>query len=245
MAVRFSKEDNANIKRVVDRFNAKVRYHERLGESNLPSKITIKFFKESFKTRRELEKQLKIYSQFGKRSALKKLDVPGATITNWDKLVIEKNKDKAIEFYKGERARFKQHKSEYEILRRENITSTTKKIRALEKSRLNPKLLKQQRGLVEGYLKYYTRNRQGRQNWINRLEWAGNYKKIDPKLLKSIEDKIMGLSTDKYYELYTENPAFTQVFENFLLHTQGADLSKEDIEVLYQQLDSDLLQIIQ
>lgn len=104
MAIRFDDNLNRRIRRDVKNFNAKIRYNKfkTRGKGMLPLKISTRELKDKYsdKSRKELERQLKLYESFGKRDALE-LAGPNR-LSKWEKEYFEQNREKTKEFYDQE-----------------------------------------------------------------------------------------------------------------------------------------------
>lgn len=65
--IRWTQKTNAQIDKLVEKFNRKIDYHKRKGLKNLPNKITREKIKEGVTDRKELNRKMNSYSIFLKR----------------------------------------------------------------------------------------------------------------------------------------------------------------------------------
>lgn len=85
MAIRYNKEFNAEIQKVVRNFNKKVDRLERSEQEIRPEKITVTELKQSYADRRQLKRKLRQLKEFSKRGAEQVILTPGgAEMTEWE-----------------------------------------------------------------------------------------------------------------------------------------------------------------
>lgn len=120
MAVRFDSEMNNEINKVIQNYNAKVRYYKtrNKGMGMLPQKISIREFKRKYsdKTRKEVLRQLAIYQTLSKKSLEKHGEE--SRLSQWEYNYFVQNKAKTLSFYNKEIADFKRvigDKPEYHL----------------------------------------------------------------------------------------------------------------------------------
>ena len=105
MAIKFDDELNSEIRRTVRNFNAKVkRYKTRTrGKGMLPQKLYVSELKAKYsdKTRKELNRQLKLYQSFGNKTAMDKA-TSESRLSKWEQDYFKQNLAKTREFYQNE-----------------------------------------------------------------------------------------------------------------------------------------------
>ena len=85
MAIRYDKEFNAEINKVVKNFNAKVKRLEAKEQEIVPEITSVKELKTIFKDRRQLKRKLKQLRKFSEKGMEKVLITPGgAEMTRWE-----------------------------------------------------------------------------------------------------------------------------------------------------------------
>lgn len=137
--MKFTEDDKNRIRRTVRNFNAKNRYNKTKtrGRGMLPRKIYVRelFDKYSDKSKRELNKQLKLYQSFGQRDAL---DLPyeSSRLSKWEANYFKANKQKTINFFENEIAdltRIIGDKPEYHLRQNERLTNLMRQREKLDK----------------------------------------------------------------------------------------------------------------
>ena len=85
MAIRYDKEFNKEIQKVVKNFNAKVARLEATEQEIIPDKTSVKELKTIYKDRPQLKRKLKQLRKFSERGMEKVLVTPGgAEMTRWE-----------------------------------------------------------------------------------------------------------------------------------------------------------------
>lgn len=136
--MKFTEDDKDRIRRTVRNFNAKVRYNKTKtrGRGMLPRKIYVRelFDKYSDKSKRELNKQLKLYQSFGKRDALNISE--DTRLSKWERNYFKANRQKTINFFENEIAdltRIIGDKPEYHVRQNERLTNLMRQREKLDK----------------------------------------------------------------------------------------------------------------
>lgn len=105
MAIRYDDKLNKEIQRVARNFNRKVRYNKfkTRGKGILPERLSVREFKAKYsdKSRKEIQKQLQLYQDYGKRDALNLLS-DNSRISKWEYNYFKSNMDKTKQFYENE-----------------------------------------------------------------------------------------------------------------------------------------------
>lgn len=108
--MKFDKKLNDEINRTFRNFNRKQRYNtsKTRGKGDLPIKIDVKEWKAKYsdKSRKEIERQLKIYQSFGERDALDKVG-SNNRLSKWEASFFQQNLEKTQQFYDKEIADLK------------------------------------------------------------------------------------------------------------------------------------------
>lgn len=75
MAIRYDKQLNREVARIVKNYNAKINRATTAGMANVPDRITVSALKASVKNRRELRRELRRLSYLSERNALEEIQV--------------------------------------------------------------------------------------------------------------------------------------------------------------------------
>lgn len=136
--MKFTEDDKDRIRSTVRNFNAKVRYNKTKtrGRGMLPQKIYVRELldKYSDKSKRELNKQLKLYQSFGKRDALNISE--DTRLSKWERNYFKANRQKTINFFENEIAdltRIIGDKPEYHVRQNERLTNLMRQREKLDK----------------------------------------------------------------------------------------------------------------
>lgn len=85
MAIRYNKEFNAEIQKIVKNFNAKVDRLERQEQEIRPEKTSVSELKKVYQNRRQLKRKLRQLQSFSRRGAEKVFITPGGVeMTEWE-----------------------------------------------------------------------------------------------------------------------------------------------------------------
>ena len=99
--MKYTENDINRIRRTFKNFNKKVRYNKTKtrGRGMLPQRVSASVFMDKYsdKSRKEMEKQLKLYQSFGSKDAL---DLVGNNrISKWEERYFVNNLIKTKKFY--------------------------------------------------------------------------------------------------------------------------------------------------
>lgn len=82
--IRYDREYNATISKVVSNFNRKIARLERIGGGKLPAKVSIRAIKSQYTNRAELNRYLRELQRFSKRGAENIVNINGEHYTNYE-----------------------------------------------------------------------------------------------------------------------------------------------------------------
>lgn len=228
MAIRFNKSYNKKIYNTVRNFNRKVKRLEKSGVTNLPDMISTRELKTNFQTRQALNKQLRLYSKFSERDATEKIvTAGGAKTTKWEKYYLQANIKDAIKFMEEEKKKSEKSKSEYRILRKDYQNNLQTKIDMLKKGLDTSKAkgFAFQKQIITDYLNNVDRMRQGYDSWLQIVNNAGEYAGVDPKIMRTLNQKFKNLSEQEFTDLYHEEGIVKRIFE---LQYQGENANEDE-----------------
>lgn len=124
MAIRYDKEFNKEINRVVANFNAKVKRLEQKEHELVPDKVKVSDIKLNYTSRDRLKsylKRLESFSEIGAEDVV--ITKGGAKITNYELENLKKDKAIAKRLLTREINRAEERPSEYRVLRSSNINN--------------------------------------------------------------------------------------------------------------------------
>lgn len=262
--IRYDKKLNAEIRRVVNNFNAKIRRLEKLENENivLPEKVKVSDFKKGYDTRRDLRRNLNYLKMFSKKGAEKKVVTEGGyetsayqiAVTKKEATRVKRNLTNKIKTYSniaptifGEKE--KQTRGQMEDTK---LTSLKAKREALNKN-----LLKLNAEEYQRYMTYLEKEQTSsykdrifKQNYIDMLMQTGYLSDFDPEKINEIATSLMNLSTDNFIRLFDTEEALKNVIDNYYLFEMNnydsdnlADVFN-DVKELYDNLYNSLPEIL-
>lgn len=83
MAIRYDRQFNQEIRRVVNNFNKKVKRLEQADHTILPNRVLVSDLKKEFTKRADLKRELRRLQQFSERGAEEVLTIGSMTDTRW------------------------------------------------------------------------------------------------------------------------------------------------------------------
>lgn len=267
MAIRYDKKINNEISRTVKNFNQKVARLQKANYQYLPEKINVKALKAGFSNRTDLKRKLSDLRKFSERGAEEIIKTNGGVnITKYalndlakESKRVKKSinaeinrlkKDKPKVFGKEQDITFAQMGDDYylTILRRKEL---------LEKNymELSKEEFERYNNLVnrlsknEQYMSYVFK-----ENYIKMLTDLGYYYKYDKNKLKKLKDRLIGLDSQDFLELFRSDKAIDAILNYYPVVTGKINLKnkiginpmdiKEDVINLYDNLIDNLDEIL-
>lgn len=242
--IRFDSDYNSEIYKTVRNFNRKIRRLSSKGVRNLPEPISTRYLKRNYQERGLLNKQLKLYREFGHRDALTEVETSGgAKLSKWELEYYKANVNNTIKFLEREEGRINNIDTEYRVLRNDYKNNLKTKINLLERGldESTPRLLQSQQQIISDFLNNQTRMRAGFKNWLSIIDRASSFAKVDKKVVSSLKNKLQNLSEQQFTDLYHTQGLVQRVFELQYEEDKGVG-DEEDtnnlITTLEEQIDS-------
>lgn len=237
MSIDYSAEDNQKIYRTVRNFNRKVkRLQGKLPDKYIPDLISTREIKTNYKTRKQLRKQLRLLSEFGKRDAadIVKID-SGSKTTKWEYEFLTKNTNDAIKFLEKEVSKSKRSGGDHRVLRKDYQNSLKAKIKLLKRNIQDDsyKSFKARRAIITDYLKNEERLRSGYESWLEIVNEAADYAGLSRSTIRELKGKLQQLSEQEFIDLYHEQGLVKRIFE--IKYTKDGD-DPEDIKLMLDEL---------
>lgn len=240
--IRFDADYNSEIYKTVRNFNRKLKRLKSKGISNLPEPISTRELKRNYQERGLMNKQLKLYRQFGQRDALEEIETSGgAKLSKWELEYYKANVNNTIKFLEREEKRIKDINTDYRVLRNDFRNNLKTKINILERGldESTPKLLQSQKQIISDFLANETRMRAGFKNWLSIIDRASAFAKVDPATVKSLKNKLQNLSEQQFTDLYHTQGLVQRIFELQYEEDKGTS-DAEDIDTLITSLDEEI-----
>lgn len=243
MAIRFDGELNSKINRVVAQFNKKVKYLESQGNKYLPDTITVHELKYSFRTRRELNRELERLLAFNKKGAEEIIKTKGgARMTRWERENLPRQL--RVAQYRLNK-QIKQEMANETNLRGSVSASITLDVLRANRSRLAQGIesltqAKYQtfRKTIDITTKDFLKKRKFQESYTNAIIQMVAYQNdFDKDKLEIIKKELMSMSPDKFYdELYKKSASLQDIMSLYENLTVNAFQVKDN---------DDWLQVIQ
>lgn len=256
MAVRYTKNLNLNINRIVRNYNAKISRLEKVEEElYLPERTSASLIKEAVKNRRELNKMLRDLQKFSERGMEETVSfASGIEMSRYQSEILKRN------------LRVAKAKTTRQI---NSFTSTPIKVfgipqttpheydeaylnlkaqrEKLDKdiSRLNRKELERLESNINDILYSYEMEEQYKENWIDMVEKLSYYGEIDASKKEMITERINKISPSNFTKLYRNEKsikALQELYQDIVRNKNIVDdeLSAEIQDVIsnfYSNLD--------
>ena len=260
--VRYTKKLNQDIYNTLRRYNNKIdRLRRRQSDYILPQKMTKEDLMESSYTTKELRRQLTNLSKFNERGAESTYTTSGGySISKYEYNFLRKEQrrvkkkiEKEIERYqrtaptvfgKSQGFSFAQMGDSGYLNLKAKLVSLDKDINKMNKQELIKyrevlyKLGKNRNYLAEGF----------RENYMDIIFNLGYLTGYDHDKLKILEEKLMSLEPEKFYELYQNEKGIKAVRDYYPLFLDFKNLFDksyiEDITKLYDNLINNIDDII-
>lgn len=247
MAIRFTPEYNARIKRTVVNYNQRVRRankEAKIRKSELPGIASIKTLKKSYTNRRDLERELRNLELFRRKSARHYDKV----ISDYDINMISRNRRKAIEHYRfladiaKSRIKHGYPSEKADLFHYENI------IRNLSQdiSKSSDAELRAMKGNVEDYRKSFERQATGYRGFLSEVEMIMDRVGINRTDKEIFFDKLSQLNSEEFFEAYKKSDLVSKIYDladspkytrgKLVLYSTEKD-ARELIDTLLEEID--------
>lgn len=262
MAIRYDKELNREINRIVKNFNQKIVRLEKQERELLPDTVSIKELKKSVTSRNELKRKLKELQRFSKRGAEEIITTKGGlTLTRYDIDRIKRENARAkrlisreIRMYETTKPKVlgKEQTTTFAKMGSINYLNTVARRKALEKNieKIDKTELENLKKLIGKTLKNYNyMNEQFKENYFKMLSDLAYYTDYDKEKIRKLKDKLFMLEPKKFYELFKNEKAIQDIIYYYPILTGKAglmnpDIIKNDVEILYDNLIDNIDEIL-
>ena len=213
MAVRYTKNLNININRIVRNYNAKISRLEKVEEElYLPEKTSVALIKESVNNRRELNKMLRDLQKFSERGMEETISFSsGIEMSKYQSVILKRNlriakakTTRQIKSFTGTPIKVfgipQNTPHEYD----ESYLNLKAQREKLDKdiSKLSKKELERLESNINDILYSYEMEEQYKENWIDMIEKLSYYGDIDSSKKDMIIKRINNISPSNFTKLY-------------------------------------------
>lgn len=262
--IRYDKKLNAEIRRAVNNFNAKIRRLEKMESSNIviPEKIKVSDFKQGYDSRRDLRRQLNYLKMFSKRGAEEKIVTSGGyetskyqvAVVKRESARVKRNLTRQINMYMKITPSVFGVKQEVNKGQMEDTKLTNLKSK---REALNKNLLDLNTEQYNRYLELLNNQRQSsykdrifKENYLEMLLSTGYISGYDTEKINEMASQLMNLDVNNFTRLFDTESAIKNILENYdLLKINNFDTSSlsdvfRDINELYDNLYNSLPEIL-
>ena len=215
MAIRYTPDLNARMRRTVREYNRRVRRANTEGKvrkSNLPEVTSVKTLKASFQKRSDLERELKTLEMFRRKSAR---EPAGDFITKYDVDVIKANKEATIKHFENV-ANIIRGKAESNYpLQRARLDTIELNIQNLKQDvdTANESDLRAMKAYVDKYRKSFERQATGYRGFLSELDLIMDRVGIEGADKDAFFNKMSQLNSEEFYELYEKSDLISKIYE--------------------------------
>lgn len=262
--IRYDKKLNAEIRRAVNNFNAKIRRLEKMESSNIviPEKIKVSDFKKGYDSRRDLRRQLNYLKMFSARGAEEKIVTSGGfetskyqvAVVKRESARVKRNLTRQINMYMKITPSVFGVKQEINKGQMEDTKLTNLKSK---REALNKNLLDLNAEQYNRYLELLNNQRQSsykdrifKENYLEMLLSTGYMSGYDTEKINEMASQLMALDVNNFTRLFDTESAIKNILENYdLFKINNFDISSlsdvfKDINELYDNLYNSLPEIL-
>lgn len=249
MAIRFTPEYNARIRKIVGNYNRRVsraKTEGKMYKSELPEKVTVSMLKQSYSRRADLEQELRNLESFKRKSA-RQASGRGA-LSQYDLDIIKSNRNAAIKHFEhlADTIRAKA-KSNYP-LQKDRLNAIERNLDILRKgpeAASDSELVAMER-YIDKYRKSFERQATGYRGFLNEVDLVMNRVGIEKGRKQEFFDKLSKLNEQEFYDLYEKSDLVSKIYEladspkytkgKLVLH-ESETAARELIDTLLEEAD--------
>lgn len=240
MAIRYDKNYNAEIRRIVSNFNRKRNRAIKRGFKNLPDRVLVSDLKKRYTSRRLLNRELSLLRKFNeeKDAALELVETGGgAKLTAWELQYLRRNIADAKEFYERQIQEAGIIDSDMMVAKAEYVNNlrTKRAYLDMELMQLSPSQLKTYRRTVEDYLSANKQDINAYRSWMKEVESIMRHMGYGDDTINRFFDGFGNLTPRQFVTMYRQNSIISRIYELYLPSRDGdfrLSTSEEDAENL-------------
>ena len=217
MAIRYTKDLNARIRKEVKNFNARRKVLSKRGIKLTSAPLKVSELKARYQSRRDLEKELSLLSKVSSRndSLLEEVENSGgATAIEWELQYLKLNEQKAREYFERERdiVRAKVGRFPGERIRLDNIEQKIA-ILDLNIDYMNQDQFNSYRSVIREYASIPAKIKGGYRGFLVEVEESMSKLGYDRKDINKVFNKLKQLSPSQFHQFYEENDLVGRIYE--------------------------------
>lgn len=247
MPSRYSDETNKELYRVVKSFNQRVRRHEKKGEKNLPDLISVSRLKSSFRTERDMKKELSQYKNLlNNKQAFARYKTQEGSITNWEFDYIVKNLQSTEQHINREiikeMERLSKQKERKNVIRdRLRTLQHEREVVKRDLTKLTASELKVVSGTIDRFKHFNLRIQAGRKYFERNLDYLLGAKGVSLIDRQKIYAKLDTMTNEEFDEFYKKHDVVSEVMIKIPSLPSSADEKKTAQEAVQQKETKDML----
>lgn len=249
MAIRYTPEYNAEIRRRVHNFNQTRNRAEKAGvpKNRLPNPVKVSELKSNYKTKRELERALNQLDKFSKKSTNQRINITDDfKTTKWNYDYVKGNRDLAKEYFKKEFERVEKRVSHYPG-ERDYLNTISAKIDILGKdiNKLEEREFKASLSAVNEFMNAPSQRKSAYRGYLTVVEDVMDTLNIDSNKKNAFFKKFEQLTPTQFLYMYDNNALIERVYELYFKRNENGevqlntdvDSANEIIDELLEQAD--------
>lgn len=217
MAINYNRNYNAKISRVVRNFNQNRNRAIKRGFKNVPPPIRVSDLKARYTTRRDLNKQLNILSQFktGREGKLltKIENQGGARAIEWEFQYLKSNAENAKKFFLDQ---YKLIASKVNDMpgERMQLSTLASKIKTLEldEAYMSQSQFNSYRSAIKEFVNKPRRYGPAYRGFLKQVENVMRYLNMSDLDIKKVFDKLGELTPEQFHNLYQNSPLISRIY---------------------------------
>lgn len=221
MAIRFDKNYNREINRIVHNFNQKRNRAIKRGFTHLPPRLLVSELKSRYDTRSELNRELALIESFnkGRDDSLKIVETSGgAKAIQWEYDYLKANINQARAFFDRQIKEASDLDTTMVVAKAEYINNLKAKreFLDLELSELSQPDFNTYRSTVNDYLYDNTRNLRAYRNWLQEVEVIMKHLGFDNKTINQFFSGFEELTPRQFLNMYRQSGLVSRIYELYL-----------------------------
>lgn len=247
MAIRYNKEFNSDIRRIVSNYNAKLRYLEKQNFKNIPERTTSNELKARYSNRSDLKKELKRMEGFRKRDLVSRVETQGGIkAVPWQLDFIKANTQSAKEYFQREYERINKRLGKYPG-ERTYLDNVRAKLNFLERdvNYMNQPDIRTTLSIINEFAIAPTVRKHQYRGYLTEVDWLMEKLGYDEKERKRVFSKFSQLTPSQFLYAYDQNAIIGRIYglyhkdygdeEGRLTATEGE--AKDLLEEFIGQID--------
>lgn len=243
--IRYDKQLNADIRRTVANFNAKVKRLEQAGVELIPDKISTRELKDLYTKRYELKRKLKELQRFSERGVEEVIKTEGGVYMTKYALDNLKREVRRSQYrLTREATRIESQMGSYDLARRGalNLALTRKKLLSKDLTKVSKKEIEIIKTNINRILDYDNQSAIFQKNLIQMLISEGTFYGVPQDIIDELEKQLLSLTPEQLFRIFNENPrlrAITDYYPN-----EGGTIESNRLSDILKELNEMLPQII-